>query len=99
MSSPATPASQRPGLRTVVATAAAVSLSAGLAVAAAPAASATPVAPTKAAAKSDMREINSQHSYATKKLSLRAGANRRAATAVASPPVGTQRTLIALDDF
>ncbi len=81
---------------------AAIALTAPMAVTAT-AATATPSSTSAktAPAKSDLREISSKAKYSTKKLGLSNGARAKARAAAAgeTPPVGTTRTLIGLDDF
>lgn len=86
----------------------ATGLALGLAVALSPGASAAPVAPpapapakpSQATSGSDVREISPKKTYSTKKLSLKAASKQQRAQAVGeTPPVGTTRSLLALDDY
>jgi hypothetical protein len=75
-------------------------LGAGLLVAVPAAAAPKPAAGKAAVARSDVREIAAGKTYSTKQLGASvARKNRATAAAATTPPVGTTRTLIALDDY
>ncbi len=95
--------------RAVAAVAAVIAL--GLSIAAPPTATAQPGAPArKHAVTSDVREVPLKKAYSTKKLDMAGKASTKASTeaqqrtqaeseAAGTPPVGTTRTLLALDDY
>lgn len=94
--------SGRRPIRAMVAMATGLAL--GLAVAMSPGAAAAPAAPQapakSGAVASDVREISPKKTYSTKKLSLKAAKRQqRAQAAGVTPPVGTVRQLLALDDY
>ncbi|MCW2526372.1 MAG: shpI [Pseudonocardiales bacterium] len=88
--------------RRAVAAIGAGALAFSLAVAFSPAASAAPAGTTTsgAAQDSDVREISPKANYSTKNLGVQANrVSAKAAAAPVTPPVGTKRTLLGLDDY
>ncbi len=91
-----------PSRRTHPAVVAATVLGLALSAALAPGATAAPSKKAPAVVKTDVREIAPNKSHSTKQLTLKSSARakvRAQAEAAGTPPVGTTRTLLALNDY
>src|SRR5690242_11041206 len=89
-----------------IAVVAAAVLGLGLTATLAPGASAAPAKKAPVVVKTDVREIDPHKKFSTKDIKAKAAANSKARAKVraqaesgATPPVGTTRTLIGLDDY